>query len=33
MERKVEEIFGVDTNGENDFNIDGLRFAVYSNFS
>lgn len=31
--KKCGEIFGVDTNGDNDFNIDGLRFAVYSDFS
>lgn len=26
-------LFGVDSNGENDFTVDGLRFAVYSDFS
>ena len=25
--------FGIDSNGENDFTVDGLRFAVYSDFS
>lgn len=30
---KCKMIFGVDCNGENDFEVDGLRFAVFSYFS
>lgn len=30
---KCHTMFGVDCNGENDFAVDGLRFAVYSDFS
>lgn len=31
--RKCESIFGVQCQGETDFCVDGLRFAVYSDFS
>lgn len=30
---KCKMMFGVDSNGETDFEVDGLRFAVYSDFS
>lgn len=30
---KCKMLFGIDSNGENDFTVDGLRFAVYSDFS
>lgn len=31
--RDCEQFFGVNCNGESDFEVDGLRFAVYSDFS
>lgn len=31
--KKIEKLFGVDCDGESDFESDGLRFSVYSNFS
>lgn len=31
--RDCEQFFGVNCNGEADFEVDGLRFAVYSDFS
>lgn len=30
---RCKMMFGIDSNGENDFTVDGLRFAVFSNFS
>lgn len=30
---RCKMMFGIDGNGENDFTVDGLRFAVYSDFS
>lgn len=30
---KCKMLFGIDSDGENDFTVDGLRFAVYSDFS
>lgn len=30
---KCKHTFGIDSNGEIDFQVDGLRFAVYSDFS
>lgn len=30
--RKCKQLFGIDSNGESDFTVDGLRFAVYSDF-
>lgn len=30
--RKCKQLFGIDSNGESDFTVDGLRFAVYSCF-
>lgn len=29
---KCKQAFGIDSNGETDFTVDGLRFAVYSDF-
>lgn len=31
--QRCKMLFGIDSNGENDFTVDGLRFAVYSDFS
>lgn len=30
---RCKMLFGIDSNGENDFTVDGLRFAVFSDFS
>lgn len=30
---KCKILFGINSNGENDFTVDGLRFAVFSDFS
>lgn len=30
---KCKGVFGIDSKGETDFDVDGLRFAVYSDFS
>ena len=30
---KCKQAFGIDSHGETDFTVDGLRFAVYSDFS
>lgn len=31
--QRCKLLFGIDSNGGNDFTVDGLRFAVYSDFS